>query len=111
MAHEKNAPITRREFATAAALAAAAVAGGLGSALVAARSAAADDALITDVPGNATMITALAYVNESAKAGQICSGCVLYTGPAEGRGKCALFQQGQVAAKGWCQSWAPKPKS
>jgi len=47
---------------------------------------------------------------------QFCNGCVLYLQgglKADGQdgewGKCALFQAGLVNAKGWCNSFAPKP--
>ena len=108
--HSEN-PITRREFAKVAVVAAAAVGGGLGAAVAPTRSAAEEDALVTEIPANAPVIASLGYVNESPKPDQVCANCVLYTGPAEGRGKCAVFQQGVVPAKGWCLSWAPKPQS
>lgn len=50
---------------------------------------------------------------EGAK--QFCSNCILMTQgglKVEGKegewGKCALFQNGLVNLKGWCNSWAPK---
>ena len=110
MDFEKSPCITRREFAKVAAVAAVAFGGALGTALAPTRSAAEEEALVTEFPANAPVIASLGYVNESPKADQNCAGCVLYTGPAEGRGKCALFQQGVVPAKAWCKSWAPKPK-
>ena len=102
--------VTRRELGKVAAVAAAALGGALGTALVPTRSGAQEEALVTEIPANAPIVASLGYVNESAKPDQICAGCVLYSGPAEGRGKCAVFQQGSVAAKGWCKSWAPKPQ-
>ena len=53
-----------------------------------------------------------------AKAGvdgakQNCANCMFYTkaGKAKGEeaGKCQLFPQGHVTAKGWCSSWTKKP--
>ena len=108
MTSNEKGSMTRREFATRSALAAAAIGSGL-SALTPGRALAADDALITEIASNEMMITTLGYVNETPKPDQSCANCVLYTGPAEGSGKCALFQQGAVAAKGWCKSWAAKP--
>jgi hypothetical protein len=73
----------------------------------AARSARAEDA-VTAVEANKMMVTSLQYVEESAKEGQNCANCQLYTAGEGGRGKCQLFQQGTVAEKGWCMSWAQK---
>lgn len=53
-----------------------------------------------------------------AKAGvegskQTCSNCMFYTkagtNGGEEVGKCQLFPQGHVTAKGWCASWTKKP--
>jgi hypothetical protein len=51
---------------------------------------------------------------EGAK--QFCDNCSLYTkdglkveGSDKVWGKCAIFPNNVVAAKGWCNSWAPKP--
>ncbi|MBC7413986.1 MAG: high-potential iron-sulfur protein [Herminiimonas sp.] len=41
-------------------------------------------------------------------AGQQCSSCQLYQGPATGRGNCALFAGKSVAAAGWCSAYAKK---
>ncbi|MGZ3158770.1 MAG: high-potential iron-sulfur protein [Burkholderiaceae bacterium] len=41
-------------------------------------------------------------------AGQSCSTCQLYQGPATGDGKCALFQGKLVSASGWCSAYAKK---
>ncbi len=42
---------------------------------------------------------------------QFCDNCILYTGPVgeDEWGPCALFPGKVVAAKGWCNVWAPKP--
>lgn len=47
---------------------------------------------------------------------QFCDNCMFWQQgglKAEGRegewGKCLIFPDGLVAAKGWCNSWAPKP--
>ncbi len=100
--------MTRREFGKTAALAVAAAGTGLGTALSPTR-AGAEEQLVTDIEANAPIVTSLGYVNESPKPDQLCAGCVLYNGPAEGRGKCSVFPQGVVSAKGWCRSWAPRP--
>ena len=52
---------------------------------------------------------ALKYVEASAKDGQTCANCQLYTGK-EGKsyGPCAIFPGKEVAAKGWCSSWVKK---
>jgi hypothetical protein len=41
--------------------------------------------------------------------GQKCSGCVLFRGKAgDAQGKCPLFGDKEVSAKGWCSAWAKK---
>ena len=83
---------------------------GAAAAPLLARSAKADsNALVTELPEHAALITALKYVNESTTAGQNCSGCILYTAGEGGKGKCTLFTTGMVSEKGWCASWAKKP--
>lgn len=43
------------------------------------------------------------------KAGNLCSGCSLYSGKAgAASGPCAAFGGKEVAAKGWCAAWAKK---
>lgn len=59
-------------------------------------------------------IDAVKFPRRSTEANgstQFCDNCVLYTGPTgEGQwGACALFPGKTVAAKGWCNVWAPKP--
>ncbi len=54
------------------------------------------------------------FPRRSTEAGgenQYCDNCVLYTGEVgEGNwGACALFPGKTVAAKGWCNVWAPRP--
>lgn len=62
---------------------------------------------------------ALGYVADATKAdktkypkyaaGQQCSGCALYLSKAgEPAGACPLFAGRQVAAKGWCSTFAKK---
>jgi len=62
---------------------------------------------------------ALGYVADAAKAdkakfpkyaaGQVCSGCQLYTGKAgDAAGPCAIFAGKQVSAKGWCSAYTKK---
>lgn len=41
-------------------------------------------------------------------AGQLCENCALYQPGAEGWGGCGVFPGKQVAAKGWCNAYAPK---
>ena len=42
-------------------------------------------------------------------AGQACSTCALYQGPAgSAAGICPLFAGKQVSAKAWCSAWAKK---
>ena len=107
----ENERMTRRQFGKAVALSAVAAGSGLGGTLVAAPAAAEEsDALVTDIAANASIIASLKYVNESPKPDQQCSNCMLYTGPAEGLGKCQVFQRGKVPAKAWCQSWVAKPQ-
>lgn len=74
--------------------------------------------------------TALGYVHDAAKTDtvkfpkrkgpegekQFCDNCLFYqqgglkADGMEGEyGKCTLFLDGLVAAKGWCNSWSPKP--
>ncbi len=52
---------------------------------------------------------ALQYVEVSAKDGQWCHNCQLYTGQdGKDYGPCAIFPGKEVAAKGWCASWVKK---
>ncbi len=62
---------------------------------------------------------ALGYVDDATKAdkekfknyvsGSACSNCALYQGQAgDVAGGCPLFAGKNVAAKGWCTSWAKK---
>jgi hypothetical protein len=98
--------LTRRGFGRAAA---GLVVAAVGAALGATRAFADDSRLATEVPANETTVKAVGYVNQSAKAGQQCKNCLLYQPGAAGRGKCALFAQGQVSEQGWCSSWVAKP--
>lgn len=54
------------------------------------------------------MVTSLEYVDESPQEGKYCDNCQLYIQGdyGEGCGGCHLFP-GPVAAKGYCNSWAP----
>lgn len=78
------------------------------------------------VDENAPMAKTLAYVADASKStnplrikptakDQNCGNCMLLQQAglkADGQsgewGKCALFQDGLVSTKGWCQSWSPK---
>ena len=63
---------------------------------------------------------ALGYVADASRVdqvkypkfaeGQACSNCVLYQGAGGApSGLCPLFAGNQVAAQGWCGSYAKKP--
>ena len=39
---------------------------------------------------------------------QLCDNCMFYTSADKKRGKCQIFANKTVAAKGWCNSWAKK---
>lgn len=41
-------------------------------------------------------------------ANMTCANCAQYTALNGGWGKCNIFAQGAVAAKGWCNSWVQK---
>ena len=62
-------------------------------------------ALVTEIAANAALVSSLQYVNEGPNPQQVCSGCQLYTAVSEGKGRCTLFQQGLVTARGHCTSW------
>jgi hypothetical protein len=51
---------------------------------------------------------ALAYTDKSTKAGQTCANCSLYQGGTAAAGPCPIFPGKDVAAAGWCKSWAAK---
>ena len=67
------------------------------------------NALVTELPAMTAQVTALQYVNASAKPDQNCANCLFYTAGEGGRGKCQLFPKGLVSSGGWCASWAAKP--
>ena len=52
---------------------------------------------------------ALAYVENSTVDGKNCANCMLFSAPSGAAGNCAIFPGKQVAAAGYCNSWAPKP--
>jgi hypothetical protein len=52
---------------------------------------------------------ALAYTDKSTTAGKSCSNCMLFQGGAAASGPCPIFPGKEVAATGWCKSWAAKP--
>lgn len=54
------------------------------------------------------MVTSLEYVDETPQEDKYCANCQLYIEGeyGEGCGGCQLFP-GPVAAKGYCNSWAP----
>jgi hypothetical protein len=70
-------------------------------------------------PGEATA-KALGYVTDATTvdaskwptwvAGNVCSGCTLYSGAAgAASGPCSLFPGKQVMATGWCSGFIKKP--
>ena len=66
-------------------------------------------ALATGYVKDAKRVDAAKY--RQFKKGQICENCALYTAPAgKSEGPCTIFQNRPVAAKGWCSTYAPKPK-
>ena len=68
-----------------------------------------DTKLITELPDQAAMVTALQYVDVSEKADQDCKGCQFFTPQGDGaRGKCQLFPVGLVTSAGWCASFVKK---
>ena len=99
---------TRRELGRISLAGAGALLAG-GSGLIARVARAEAHGPVTEFEANKPVLSAVQYVEKSAKEGQICSGCILYTAGSDGRGKCTLFQQGTVNANGWCTSWAAKP--
>jgi hypothetical protein len=99
---------TRRELGRLGLIGAGAVLAGTRSLLPRTARAESHDP-ITAHEANKPIISAVQYVEKSTTEGQMCSGCILYTAGEGGRGKCGLFQQGTVAAEGWCTSWAAKP--
>lgn len=62
----------------------------------------------TEKKQRSQMVKSLKYVEESPQENQTCANCQLYIKGeyAEGCGGCQLFP-GPVAAKGYCNSWAP----
>jgi hypothetical protein len=87
-----------------------------GAALLAARAASAQAAMVDEKDAQAV---ALGYVADAAKvdkakfkqyaAGQVCTNCALYQGkPADAAAGCPLFGTKHVAGKGWCSAWAKK---
>lgn len=52
---------------------------------------------------------ALSYTAKSTTEGQSCSICMLYQGGSAATGPCPIFPGKEVAASGWCKSWAAKP--
>jgi hypothetical protein len=51
---------------------------------------------------------ALSYTEKSTTAGKSCSNCMLFQGGTAASGACAIFPGKEVAAAGWCKSWAAK---
>jgi hypothetical protein len=51
---------------------------------------------------------ALSYTEKSTVEGKSCSNCMLYQGGTAASGPCPIFPGKDVAATGWCKSWAAK---
>jgi hypothetical protein len=69
---------------------------------------AAEDTLITEIPGMAGLVKTVNYQHESPQSDQRCANCELYTKKTDERGSCKLFAEGLVEAGGWCTSWIKK---
>ena len=115
MSHEKTETrLSRRHFTKLGLGAAAAVLGGT----VLPRTAAAghheggdgDGAppLVTDVPENASLLTAVQYVAVSEIEGKNCANCQLLLQRDGDVGRCGLFQKGKVPVAAYCTSWIKK---
>lgn len=87
-----------------------------GAALMGARSATAQPAMVDEKDPQAV---SLGYVADAKKvdkakhkiyaAGQTCANCALYQGKAtDAAGGCSLFGAKRVAGPGWCIAWAKK---
>ena len=57
---------------------------------------------------NDAQAKALQYVHDSAKEGQNCANCQLYTGGDAAWGPCAIFPGKEVSRNGWCTAWVAK---
>ncbi len=106
MRDESRKPMDRREFLKASLTATAALP--VAGVVLGARTARAEDKLVTDIEAVAPTVAALQYVHESAKPDQNCANCQFYTAGDAGQGKCQLFPQGLVKETGWCMSWTKK---
>lgn len=51
---------------------------------------------------------ALEYTDHSTQKDKHCANCSLYQGGTEASGPCPIFPGKEVAATGWCKSWAAK---
>lgn len=66
-----------------------------------------DDLPLVD-PSSA-QATALQYIVQSDKEGQVCSNCSLYQAPEDSeQGPCPLFPGNAVLAEAWCSAYVPK---
>lgn len=52
---------------------------------------------------------AVGYIVKSATKGQDCSNCNFYKGGKAAKGPCLIFGGKDVAAAGWCKTWAAAP--
>lgn len=106
MRDESRKAMDRREFLRAGLMATLALP--VAGVVLGARTARAEDELVTEIEAMKPTVAALQYVHESAKPDQSCKNCQFYTAGADGKGKCMLFPQGLVEETGWCMSWTKK---
>ncbi|MHA7837303.1 MAG: high-potential iron-sulfur protein [bacterium] len=64
--------------------------------------------LVTDVPENAGLLTAVQYVAVSEIEGKNCGNCQLLLEREGEVGRCGLFQKGKVPVSAYCTSWIQK---
>lgn len=64
--------------------------------------------LVTDVPENAGLLTAVKYVAVSEVEGKNCANCQLLLLRDGDVGRCGLFQKGKVPVAAYCTSWIKK---
>ncbi len=103
--HARN-ELDRREFLKVSLTAAVALP--VAGAVFGARTARAEDKMVTEVEAMKPTVQALQYVDASDKPDQNCANCQFYTAGDGGKGKCQLFMEGLVTEGGWCMSWTKK---
>jgi len=107
MRDESRKAMDRREFLKAGLTAAAALP--VAATVLGARTAWAEEKLVTEVESAKMTVEALKYVNESTEEGKNCENCQFFTAQGDaGLGKCTLIPGGLVKATGNCASWTAK---